>query len=104
MAYSIAQRTQEIGIRMALGATPRSVHGLVFREGFATVAVGLAIGVGATAAAEKALRACLLGLTGGGAGDIWLATGLVVATAALACWVPSRRATLVDPMTALRVE
>jgi ABC-type antimicrobial peptide transport system permease subunit len=51
MAYATSRRTQEIGIRMALGATPRSVHWLVFRDGFATVAVGLASGVGATAAA-----------------------------------------------------
>jgi ABC-type antimicrobial peptide transport system permease subunit len=104
MAYATSRRTQEIGIRMALGATPRNVHWLVFRDGFATVAVGLAIGVGATAAAERALRAYLPGLTGGGAGDMWLAIALVVATSAPACWLPSRRATLVDPMTALRVE
>jgi predicted permease len=105
MAYTTSRRTQEIGIRMALGATPWNVHGLVFREGFATVALGLAIGGGATAAAEKGLRAFLPGLTGSGTGEeMWLAAALVVATAALACWIPSRRAMLVDPMTALRVE
>ena len=104
MAYTTSRRTQEIGIRMALGATPRSVHRLVFRDGFAIVAVGLVIGVGATAAAEKVLRAYLPGLSGGGTGDMWLASALVVATAALACWLPSRKATLVDPLTALRVE
>jgi putative ABC transport system permease protein len=103
-AYTTSRRTQEIGIRMALGATPRNVHALVFRQGFATVAVGLAIGFGITAAAERALQAWLPGLTGGGAGDLWLAIAIVVSAAALACWIPSRRATLVDPMTALRVE
>jgi putative ABC transport system permease protein len=101
MAYTTSRRTQEIGIRMALGATPRNVHGLVFREGFASVAIGLAIGGGTTEAAEKVLRAFLPGLTGGGSGDIWLAAALVVSTAALACWIPSRRAMLVDPMVAL---
>ena len=104
MAYTTSRRTQEIGIRMALGATPRNVHGLVFREGFASVAIGLAIGGGTTAAAEKVLRAFLPGLKGGGSGDIWLAAALVVSTAALACWIRSRRAMLVDPMVALGVE
>jgi len=104
MAYTTSRRTQEIGIRMALGAAPRNVHGLVFREGFTSVAAGLAIGGGTTAAAEKVLRAFLPGLTGGGSGDIWLAAALVVSTAALACWIPSRRAMLVDPMVALGLE
>jgi hypothetical protein len=104
MAYTTSRRTQEIGIRMALGATPRNIHSLVFREGFACVAVGFAIGSGATAAAEKLLRAILPDLAGGGAGNIALAAALVVASAALACWLPSRKAMLVDPMTALRVE
>jgi hypothetical protein len=103
-AYTTSRRTQEFGIRMALGATPRNVHALVFRQGFATVAAGLTIGLGTTAAAERALEAWLPGLTGGGAGDLWLATALVVSTAALACWIPSRKATRVDPMAALRVE
>jgi putative ABC transport system permease protein len=103
-AYTTSRRTQEIGIRMALGATPRNVHALVFRQGFATVALGLAIGLATTAAAEKALETWLPGLSGGAAGDVWLAISLVVSMAALACWIPSRKATLVDPMTALRVE
>lgn len=104
MAHTTSRRTQEIGIRMALGATPRNVHSLVFRDGFASVAVGLAIGAGATAAAEKLLRAFLPGLNGGGAGVIALAAALVVVMAALACWLPSRKAMLVDPIVALRVE
>jgi hypothetical protein len=62
------------------------------------------IGAGATAAAEKLLRAFLPDLTGGGAGEIALAAALVVATAALACGLPSRKAMLVDPITALKVE
>lgn len=103
-AYATSRRTQEIGIRMALGATPRDVHGLVFRQGFGTVAAGLAVGLGATAAAEKALQAWLPGLQGGGAGDAWIACAVVTATAALACWVPARRAMRVEPVEALRAE
>jgi predicted permease len=104
MAYMTSRRTQEIGIRMALGATPRNVHSMVFRDGFASVALGLGIGCAAMVASEKVLRAYLPGLTGGGTRDIWLAAAVVVTTAALACWIPSRKATLVDPISALRAE
>jgi predicted permease len=103
-AYTTSRRTQEIGIRMALGATPRDVHGLVFRQGFAMVAAGLAAGLAATAAMEKALRAWLPGLQGGGVADACMAGAVVIATAALACWVPARRAIRVEPVEALRAE
>jgi hypothetical protein len=103
-AYATSRRTQEIGIRMALGATPRDVHGLVFRQGFATVAAGLAVGLAGTAAAEKALGAWLPGLRDSGAGDAWVAVAVVVLTAALACWVPARRAMRVEPVEALRAD
>ena len=103
-AYATSRRTQEIGIRMALGATPRDVHGLVFREGFATIAVGLAVGLAATVAADKTLQAWLPGLQRGGLGDAWIAGVVVVATAALACWAPARRAMRVEPVEALRAE
>lgn len=104
IAYTTSRRTQEIGIRMALGATPRYVRGLVFRDGFTAVAIGLIIGLGITAAAEKAFRAYLPALTSDSAEDTWTAIVLVFATAALACWLPSRIAAVVDPMTALRVD
>ena len=103
-AFAASRRTQEIGIRMALGATPRSVHALVFRQGFAAVAAGLAIGLAATASGERALRGVLPGLETGGVADAWLAAAVVIAAAALACWAPSRRAMRVEPVEALRVE
>jgi putative ABC transport system permease protein len=103
-AYATSRRTQEIGVRMALGATPRDVHGLVFRQGFMTVAMGLAIGSAATVAGDKLLQAWLPGLQGGGARNAWIAGAVVVATAALACWVPARKAMAVEPVEALRSE
>jgi ABC-type antimicrobial peptide transport system permease subunit len=61
MAYTISRRTQEIGIRMALGATPWNVHNMVFRDGFASVVLGLWVGAAGIAGSEKMLRASLPG-------------------------------------------
>ncbi len=102
--YATSRRTQEIGIRMALGATPRNVHALIFREGLTAAAIGLSAGMAATLAGEKALRSSLPGFAGGSSGDLWLAAALVTSVAALACYIPSRKAMRVDPVTALRVE
>ena len=104
ISYTTARRTQEIGIRMAVGATPRHVVALVFRQGFSTVAVGLALGLGVALASMRFLRSVLSGMGTGGGVDLWIAAGLVVVTAAAACWIPARRATRTDPMTALRTE
>jgi hypothetical protein len=103
MSYTTSRRTAELGIRMAVGATPRNIFVLIFRDGFATVAVGLAAGIGAAVAATRYLRGTIAGLDGG-AGYLALATVLVMATAALACGVPARRATRTDPVAALREE
>ena len=101
-AYTTSRRTWEIGVRMALGATPGNVHALIFRQGFLTVATGLALGLGLTLTLMRALRGVLVGLESGNPSHIWMAAALVSLTAAMACWLPARRATKIDPMSALR--
>ena len=89
---------------MALGATPENVEALVFRQGFFTAAIGLAIGLGLTLVLMTVLRGVLAGLESGSFGQIWIEVGLVLLTAAVACWLPARRAAKIDPMAALRQE
>lgn len=101
-SYSTARRTQEIGIRMAVGAQPRDVFSLIFRQAFPTVAIGLAIGLGAACIVIRLLRGVLFGLGAIGSADLWIAVAAVGLTAALACWIPAVRATRADPLAALR--
>jgi putative ABC transport system permease protein len=104
ISYTTSQRTQEIGVRVAVGAMPRDILALVFRQGYMTVAIGLTMGFAAALAAIHSLRSFLTGLEFGNPVHIWIATGLVAVSAGMACWIPARRATRVDPMTALRQE
>lgn len=102
MAYTVARRTPEIGIRMALGANGSSVAWLVVKESVWMVGAGLAIGVPAALALSKFVRSMLYGVT---PNDPWSLTAAIIlmATAgAAASWIPARRAARVDPMTALR--
>jgi predicted permease len=104
MALRVSQRTHEIGIRMALGASADSVLRLVLRQGLALVLIGLALGV-AGAFALTQLMSTLLFKVEPTDPLTWLMVALVLAAiAALACFVPARRATLIDPLTALRSE
>ena len=104
ISYTTSRRTQEIGIRVAIGAMPWDVLALIFRQGFRTVAIGLTIGLAIALAAMQSLRSFLPGLEFGNPAHIWMATGLVALTAGIACWIPARRATRIDPMSALRQE
>jgi putative ABC transport system permease protein len=104
MAYSVAQRTQEIGVRMALGAQPRDVIRMVVRQGVKLVALGLAIGFVAAYCTAGLLAGNLYGVSPHDPPTFALVPLLLAAVALLACYVPSRRATLIDPMLALRSE
>ena len=104
MAYSVSQRIPELGVRIALGASPGSILGLVLREGAQLAGLGLAIGIALALASGKLVEGMLFGVT---ARDPWIfgVVTLVVAIATLAaCYIPGRRAVRVDPMQALRAE
>jgi predicted permease len=104
IAFSVARRTREIGVRMALGANPGSVLSLVMRQGFTIVALGLAAGGVLAAAAASALRGVLYGITPFDPVAWGLAVAAMLIAAGMANFVPARRAMRVDPMTALRTE
>ena len=104
MSYSVAQRTNEIGIRMALGAQTRDVLSLIVAQGFKLVLVGLAIGLVGAFALMRVISSLLFGV---GTKDplTFVSVALVLLVVALlACYIPARRATKVDPMIALRYE
>ena len=104
MAYTVSQRTLEIGIRMALGAQAADVLGLVIGQGLRFVLIGIVIGLAASFALTPLISSQLLGVS---ATDPLTFAGvsiLLIAVAILACWIPARRAARVDPMEALRCE
>jgi putative ABC transport system permease protein len=104
MAYTVAQRTPEIGLRMALGAEQTELLFQILREGLRLAAGGLALGLAGAYALGRAMQSTLYG-TGALSLPVLLAVGLVLLGAALvACYVPARRASAVDPMIALRQE
>jgi putative ABC transport system permease protein len=101
-SYATSRRTHEIGVRMALGATRHHVLGLIFRQGFFTVAMGLAFGLSFTVVLLRILRGVLAGLESITPAYFVIAAGLVALTAAAACWFPARRAAMIEPISALR--
>jgi len=104
MAYSVAQRTREMGIRMALGAGRRDVLKLVVRQGMALTVTGVAIGVAAAFALSRALHSLLFEIRPEDPVTFVAVPLLVTSFALLACYLPAQRATKVDPMVALRYE
>jgi hypothetical protein len=104
IAFSVARRTREIGVRMALGSKPGGVLSLVMRQGFTIVAVGLVVGSALAAGAASALSGLLYGISPFDPLAWGLALTAMVVAAALANFVPARRAMRVDPITALRTD
>ena len=103
-AYIVAQRTREIGVRMALGARGRDVMKLVIRQGMWLVLIGVVIGMAASLAVSRLLKSFLFGLSAADPMTFGIIPLLLATVALLACYVPARRATKVDPMIALRAE
>ncbi len=104
MSYSVAQRTREIGIRMALGAEQGKVIGMVMREVVTLIAIGVAVGVPAALVLTRVVKSQLYGLEAHDPWTLGLATALLAMVACAAGYVPALRASRVDPMKALRYE
>jgi len=104
MAFATTGRTREIGIRMALGASRREILGMVLRETFVLLAVGIAAGIAVALEASRVVSALLYGLKPTDAATLAVAALLMMAAGAVAGYVPARRATKVDPMVALKYE
>ncbi len=104
MAYAVTQRTGEIGVRMALGASHGDILRLVLRAGAAQVGLGLALGVGGAFAASRLLTQALYEVKPFDPAVFAVVAVFFAAVSAVACLIPARRATRVDPMVALRVE
>jgi len=104
MAYSVNQRTRELGIRVALGASTRNILQHVLRQGLVLISIGLIAGLGAALALTRLLRTMLFGVTSTDSGTYVALAGLLGVVALIACYIPARRATKIDPLVALRYE
>ena len=104
ISYSVYRRTNEIGIRIALGAQASQVSMLVLRQGIRPVISGLLVGVGAAVAAGRLIGSFLFGTEARDPAAISAVVVLLLLVATVACWAPARRASRIDPMAALRSE
>ena len=104
MAYSVSRRTREIGVRVALGAQSRDVLGMILGQGMRTILIGIAIGLAGSLVLTRAISSLLFGVTATDPLTFTAVIALLIATALLACYIPAKRATKVDPMVALRYE
>jgi ABC-type antimicrobial peptide transport system permease subunit len=104
LAYSVAQRTSEIGLRMALGAQPRQVLGLVLRQGMFLALIGATVGILVALPIAREAASLLYGVSATDPLTYVGITLLLIGVALVACYLPARRATRIDPLVALRVE
>jgi ABC-type antimicrobial peptide transport system permease subunit len=102
VSFGVAQRTREIGLRMALGAGARSVQGMVLKQGLRLVAAGLSIGLVLAVVEARFLESLLFGVSGRDPLTFALVPLVLAVVALVACLLPARRATRLDPLTALR--
>ena len=104
ISYSVSQRVREIGVRMALGATVDDVQIMIVREGVRLVAIGVMVGMTIAIGVSRVIQSMLFVISARDATTFVLVPSILTLVAVLACWIPARRATRIDPSTALRDE
>jgi putative ABC transport system permease protein len=104
ISYTVSQRKREIGIRLALGAQGGDVLQMILKQGAKMAMVGVAIGIGAAFALTRLMTNLLFGVTAHDPMTFAVVAALLILVALLACYIPARRAMLVDPIVALRYE
>jgi ABC-type antimicrobial peptide transport system permease subunit len=104
MAHAVMQRGNEIGIRVALGASPANVLRLVLRQGLLLVSIGLGLGLAGAVAITRVIRTFLWGITPTDPVTFMIVTAALAVLALVACYLPARRALRIDPIIALRID
>jgi ABC-type antimicrobial peptide transport system permease subunit len=104
MSYIVTQRTSEIGVRLALGAEPATVAGMIVRQGGVVAVGGIGVGLTATAAGSRVIESLLNDVSPHDPGVFTATTCLLLGIALVACWLPARRAARLSPVEAMRTE